>query len=103
MSLRRSSNSFRTRSWWWTLITWRVLAANTRFNMLTAYTRNELSGMDVRALLPEWQAGAIHSPAFDERQPLSIQPAIQPLIRRNRTQLKVQFSLYRSVPSKKGT
>ncbi|OGO38992.1 MAG: hypothetical protein A2W35_02860 [Chloroflexi bacterium RBG_16_57_11] len=69
----------------------RVLAANTRFGILTAYTRSELSGMEVRSLLPEWQAGIIHSTATEERQMVPLQPVTQPLIRRNRTQIKVQL------------
>jgi PAS domain-containing protein len=71
--------------------TWRILAANTRFAMLTAYTRSELSGMEVRSLLPEMQTGMAQPTAPEERQSMALQPVTQPLVRRNRTQLKVQL------------
>jgi PAS domain S-box-containing protein len=71
--------------------TWRVLAANTRFAVLTTYTRSELNGMEIRALLPELQMGTFHQIVTEERQTIAIQPVTQPLVRRNRTQLKVQL------------
>ena len=70
---------------------WRVLAANARFGELTAYTRSELSGMEIRSLLPEWPSTLPLSAASDDRQVAAFQPVVQALLRRNRTQLKVQL------------
>jgi two-component system sensor histidine kinase AtoS len=70
---------------------WRVLMTNARFGELTAYTRGELSGLEIRALLPEWQPGLAMASTPEERPATSLQPVIQPLVRRNRTRLNVQI------------
>jgi PAS domain S-box-containing protein len=71
--------------------TGRILAANTRFGLLTAYTRSDLSGMEIRSMLPEWQSGILPTPSSEERPTAPIKSVTQPLVRRNRTQIKVQL------------
>jgi PAS domain S-box-containing protein len=80
---------------------WRLLTANTRFGELTAYTRSELSGLEIRSLLPEWQPGLMTSPSPDERPAVSMQPVTQPLVRRNRTRFNVQLMAVPSGPRQK--
>jgi PAS domain S-box-containing protein len=70
---------------------WRLLATNKRFAELSAYTRSELSGLELRTLLPEWQPSLAISSDPDERPAISAQPITQPLLRRNRTRLPIQL------------
>lgn len=70
---------------------WRILLSNARFGELTSYTRAELAGIDIHNLLPEIQHAVALPSTTDDRPAITIQPLIQPLVRRNRTQLKVQL------------
>ena len=79
---------------------WRVISANLRFSELSAYARNELSGLDINSLLPEWQTG-LQSTTPEERQAISSQPVLQPLVRRNRTRLMVQLMAVSAGPKQK--
>jgi two-component system, NtrC family, sensor histidine kinase AtoS len=79
---------------------WRLISANLRFTELSGYTRNELIDLELHSLLPEWQPGP---PALtpDEKATASPWLLLQPLIRRNRTQLMVHLMAVTTGPKQK--
>lgn len=68
----------------------RILAANTRLAELSAYTRAELIGLDVHALLPEWPETAAAEPGLPT-------PTLRTLLLRSGLALPVRLT-YASLP-----